>query len=107
MSYLNYTNDAIYELERQRTNNYGADYEAEDNILFCDECGSRGKNLFLINSRKVCEDCVCNIIRDAFEEIEPPSAKYDIDAAQIFKNIIEDFTDNEILCYVEDIYEKL
>gem|GEM_PF-6644074 len=107
MSYLNYTNDAIYELERQRTCNYGADFEAEEELQTCEECGTGGKSLFLINSHKVCEDCVCNIIRDALEDFEPFSAKYDIDAGEIFKNIIEDFTDSEILCYVEDIYERL
>lgn len=107
MSYLNYTNDAIYELERQRTCNYGADFEAEEGVQTCEECGTGGKSLFLINSHKVCEDCVCNVIRDAFEDFEPSPAKYDIDAGEIFKNIIEDFTDSEILCYVEELYERL
>lgn len=107
MSYFNYTNDAIYELERQRTHNFGADYESQPVAPICEECGNDNKIIFKINSHYICEDCVCNLLRDAFDELAPTSSPISLNAEMILKNIIEDFSDSELLSYVEDVYEKI
>ena len=104
MSYYNYTNDAIYELEKQRTMNYGSE---NDYPQQCELCGRDDKSVFVVNSHHICEDCACNELRDTFEDIEPSSTPSGIDSAEIFKHIIEDFTDNELLSYIEDIYTRL
>ena len=104
MSYYNFTNDAIYELERQRTMNYGTESDEQQE---CELCGRDDKSIFIVNSRCICEDCACNELRDAFEDIEPSRTKSEIDAAEIFKRIVDDFTDNELLSYIEDIYVRI
>ena len=107
MRYNNYTNDAIYELERQRTYNYGVDYEREAYDDGCEQCGSNKKTIFKINSHMLCEDCACNALRDSFEDFEPTSYPFGIDAERIFKQITDDFSDSELLSYIENVYEKI
>lgn len=107
MIYNNYTNDEIYELERQRTFNYGADYERNEFSPSCEKCGNDSKTIFNINSHHVCEDCICNALRDTFEDFEPSYLPFNIDARTIFKNITDDFSDNELISYVENLYEKI
>ncbi len=104
MSYYNYTNDAIYELEKQRTMNYG---EESDFPKQCELCGRDDKAVFVVNSRCICEDCACNELRDAFEDIEPSSTPSGIDAGVIFNRIIDDFTDSELISYIEDVYTRI
>lgn len=106
MRYNNYTNDAIYELERQRTYNYGDGFFDDENSPVCDKCGCCDKTIFITDSHRLCEDCICDTLRDSFEELEPSQTRFGIDASRIFKNITEDFSDSELLSYVENIYEK-
>lgn len=105
MRYNNYTNDAIYELERQRTLNYGNNYN-DYTMVECENCTASEKTIFKIGNRLLCEDCICNYLRDCFEEIEFISDANNVDVCEIFKNIIYDFTDSELITYVENLYEK-
>lgn len=106
MRYNNYTNDAIYELERQRTYNYADGFYNEEESAVCDKCGTGNKTIFITDSHRLCEDCICDTLRDSFEEFSSQLPSFGIDVERIFKNITEDFSDSELLSYVENIYEK-
>lgn len=101
MRYKNYTTEAIYELENQRTMNYND----TDNDITCDN-GCFGKELYSVNGQILCQDCLIDEIRDTFDKI---LACEDDDSfsAEIIKDIISDFSDTEILTYLENRYDKI
>ena len=106
MRYNNYTDDAIYELERQRTYNYGEGFSISEDEVSCDKCGTKNKTIFITDSHRLCEDCICDALRESFEDFSPIASPFGVDIEKIFKNITEDFSDTELLSYVENIYEK-
>lgn len=79
----------------------------EDFPKQCELCGHDEKPVFLVNAHCLCENCVCNELRDAFEDIEPSLTPSGIDAAEIFNRIADDFTDRELLSYIEDVYTHI
>lgn len=105
MYYKNYTQDAVLELERQRTMPYEASYNNQSEH-YCRECGSSSK-LHKINSHYLCEDCICNSLREVYAGIEENMTVLSIDALEVLKNIISDFSDNELIYYVENLYEDV
>lgn len=105
MYYKNYTEDAVLELERQRTSPYETSYNNQGE-LYCKECGSYSK-LHKINSQYLCEECICNSLREVYAGIEGNMTVYSIDASEVLKNIISDFSDNELIYYVENLYEDV
>ena len=107
MLYKNYTNDAVSELERQRTGNYGSDLFEEDSDIKCCECKNSASSLFKINSKYYCSDCICELLREIFSDMADECDSYDIGAKDILKDIISDFSDNELLYYVENRYETI
>lgn len=108
MYYKNYTEDAVLELERQRTQTYEDTYQfSKQSNLCCEECGSSLKKLHNINSHTFCEDCICDSLREVYDSIEQNMTVLNIDALEILKDILSDFSDNELLCYVENRYEEV
>ena len=108
MYYKNYSEDAVLELERQRTQIYDNTYQlTEQKNECCEECGSSLKKLHSINSHLFCEDCICDSLREVYDSIEQNMTVLNIDALEILKDIISDFSDNELLCYVENRYEEV
>lgn len=107
MQYKNYTQEAIYELERQRTGNYGIDYEQKRSDLECELCRAGDNNLYEVNSHIYCGECICDMLREMFSSAAEMMTNEGIDATTILTDIICDFSDNEILCYVENLYERL
>ncbi|MDY3929253.1 MAG: hypothetical protein SOZ34_07830 [Clostridia bacterium] len=105
MLYKNYTAAALSELERQRTDDYSYDLSDDDGDFVCCECKSHSNTLFNINSEYYCPDCICELLRDAYSGIA--ISQDNIGAADILKDIVSDFSDNELLCYVENRYEKI
>lgn len=107
MYYKNYTEDAVCELERQRTqvneNLYNFDTQDDE---YCEECGSSSKKLHNINSHLLCEDCICCSLRELYAGIEQDMTILNMNALEILKNIISDFSDNELMYYVENVYEE-
>lgn len=106
MHYKNYTQEAIYELERQRTGNYGMDYEYEHSEVECELCKTEENNLYEVNSHIYCGECICDMLRELFYSAAQGLKNEEIDAFSVLNDIISDFSDNEILCYVENIYER-
>ena len=100
MRYKNYTNDAIYELERQRT------MEDEFDPDFSCENGCSGKPLYSAEGRILCEDCLIEEVRNTFTSMLLSEDDEDF-SCKIIKDIIEDFSDAEILTYIEKRYEKV
>ena len=108
MYYKNNSQKAILELERQRTGNYGMDDGYDDyHSVVCDECEKGGEILFDVNSHIICAGCICDILREEFALVSELMKNTDIDCTTIFNEIISDFSDNELLCYVESIYQKV
>lgn len=108
MYYNNDTHQAILELERQRTGNYAMDYD--DDCIYkkeCDECSKHGEYLFNVNSHVICSECICEILREEFSKVVENFQNDTVDCSTIFSEIISDFSDNELLCYVESIYPKV
>ncbi len=100
MRYKNYTNDAIYELERQRT------MEDEYDPNFSCENGCVGSPLYNAEGRILCEDCLIEEVRTTFTSMLLSEDDDDF-SCKIIKDIIEDFSDAEILTYIENRYEKV
>ncbi len=100
MVYKNYTNEAMYELERQRTMNYGNINEES----LC-ENGCQSSILYNVEGRILCQDCLIEEVRDTLEQIilnEDESV-----CAKIIQDIFSDFSDSEILTYIENRYDKI
>ena len=107
MYYKNYSQEAVLELERQRTQAYEETYQTNNsNDECCEECGSSLKKLYNINSHLLCGDCICDSLREVYASINENMTVLNIDALDILKDIISDFSDNELLCYVENRYEE-
>ena len=108
MYYKNYSHQAVLELERQRTQAYDDSYQTHtDDDICCEECGSSSKKLYDINSHLLCGDCICDSLREVYASINQNITVLNIDALDILKDIISDFSDNELLCYVENRYDKV
>ena len=107
MYYKNYTQDAVSELERQRTQTYDTYRFTEHFDKCCEECGSSSKKLHKINSRLFCEDCICDSLREVYASIDQNMTVLSMDALEILKDILSDFSDSELLCYVENRDEEV
>ncbi len=108
MYYKNYSQEAVLELERQRTQTYHDAYSlTQHNEKSCEECGADLKKLHKINSHWLCEDCICDSLREVYDSIEQNMTVLHMDALEILKDIISDFSDNELMCYVENRYEEV
>lgn len=106
MYYNNYSQDAVMELERQRLDSYLDKYcVTESEEKSCEECGTYSKKLHYINSHWLCEDCICDSLREVYASINQDITVFNIDAIEILKDIIADFSDSELMCYVENRYE--
>ena len=106
MYYKNYSLNAVIELEKQRTGNYGEDYEKEFSDIQCEECGTHSGRFFDINSHIYCSECILDLLRTEFEKAGNIMSEK-IDAGDVLQDIISDFSDNEILCYVENKYPEI
>ncbi len=108
MYYKNYSPEAVLELERQRIQAYEDTYQFNNsNDQCCEECGSSLKKLYDVNSHLLCGDCICDSLREVYASINQNMTVFNIDALDILKDIISDFSDNELLCYVENRYDKV
>ncbi len=107
MIYQNTTEDAVMALERHRTQNYGNEYlnSTEDEV--CDICQRPSDVVFKIRNHNLCKNCVCDSLRELYARIELNMTENEIEAEEILKDIIDDFSDSELLCYVEARYEKI
>lgn len=101
MRYKNYTNDAIYELERQRLNS-----DSESDPDFSCENGCTGLPIYNADGRILCEDCLIEEVRNTFTNMLLSEDDDDF-SCKIIRDIIEDFSDSEILTYIENRYEKV
>ena len=107
MYYENFTESAVLELERQRTQAYKDIYQINKNDdKCCEECGSSLKKMYNVASHLLCEDCICDSLREVYATIEQNITILNIDAIGILKDIISDFSDSELLCYVENRYDE-
>lgn len=101
----NYENYALLELEKQRTNNYGNDIPEYDNYTnsICCKCG-KTQNVLDINSCFVCSDCILEMLREEFSQLDDDKNIYNINLSLILNDIISDFSDSELLSYIENRY---
>lgn len=102
MRYKNYTTEALYELERQRTADYG---NSEEERTCCDN-GCTNDVLYTVGDRILCEECLIDEVRSEFERLFFSDDETDNFSTEIIKDIISDFSDSEILAYIENRYEK-
>lgn len=102
MQYKNYSNDALYELERQRTMDYSNAYEYG---LVC-ENGCSNNVLYNADGRILCEECLIDEVRKTFMQLLDSEDDENISFA-IIRDIVSDFSDSEILTYIENRYEKV
>ena len=100
MRYKNYTNDAIYELENQRIGNY------DDTNSFSCENGCYNNTLYRVNGQILCEDCLIEEVRNSFTSVFSAEDDENSFSNEIIKDIISDFSDSEILTYIENRYDK-
>lgn len=103
MRYKNYSNEALYELERQRTSDYG-NFDTEGQRL-CENGCSSGV-LYRVGESLFCEDCLIDEVRGEFERLAESEEENGAPSAELIKDIISDFSDSEILTYIENRYEK-
>ena len=103
MRYKNYTNEAIYELENQRIGDYN---NVEDNETYC-ENGCFNSVIYNVDNRFLCQDCLIEEIRDTFNNILASEDDENNFTSEIIKDIISDFSDSEILTYIENRYDKI
>lgn len=101
MRYKNYTNEAIYELERQRI----MEDDSKDPEYEC-ENGCTGAPIYNAEGRLLCEDCLIEEVRKTFTSMLLSEDDDDF-PCKIIKDIIDDFSDSEILTYIECRYEKV
>lgn len=107
MLYENYSNEAILEMEGQRTGNYGADIEnMASNRSICACCGGKADKLYIVVKNMMCERCICEEMRKAAKKLFVPKGERGMNATEILKNIISDVEDDEMMCYVAELYEK-
>lgn len=107
MLYKNYSNEAILELERKRTGNYGADCEnMASNGYVCACCGEKTDGIYIVMKNVVCERCICEELRETAKKLFVPKGESGMNTTEILKNIISDIEDNEMMCYVAELYEK-
>lgn len=102
MRYKNYTNEAICELERQRL----MDCDDSNADINCDN-GCCNNILYNVNGRILCEECLIEEIRNEFEKIFSSEDDEENITSEIIKDIISDFSDSEILTYIENRYDKI
>lgn len=102
MRYKNYTDEAVYELERQRTMNYGNDFTNTP----CCENGCFSSVLYNADGHIICEECLIENVRNTFMDMLNAEENAGF-AAQVIKDIIYDFSDSEILTYIENRYDKI
>lgn len=108
MYYKNYSQYAASELERQRLQTEEDSYRfTEQNTDCCEECGSSKKKLHSIKSHIFCSDCICESLREVYASLDQNMTVLNIDALEILKDILSDFSDCELLCYVENRYEEV
>lgn len=107
MIYKNYTDEAIFELERQRTMNYYDDCDDNSSECECAECKTVRGTFYEINSVTYCSDCVCELLREGYETILSEFPDDRVTSGKILEDIIADFSDSELLCYVENKYKKI
>ena len=103
MRFKNYTNEAIYELEHQRTGNYGNLYEESETVC---ENGCINNTLYMIDKRVLCEECLIEEVRNCLIEALEKEDELTL-GIQIAKDIVSDFSDSEILAYIENRYDKI
>lgn len=96
-----YTRDALTELERQRDTDYG---NTEDCPL-CDN-GCSDSTVFDVYGRTLCPDCIIEEVRTCLTELLPPEDSGE-PSGDILNDIFSDFSDSEILTYIENRFEKL
>ena len=101
MRYKNYTNEALYELENQRIGEYD-----DTNFLSCQN-GCHNTTLYNVDGQILCEDCLIEEIRNAFTTIFSSDDDENNFSNEIIKDIISDFSDSEILTYIENRYDKV
>ena len=101
MRYKNYTNEAIYELERQRI----MEDDTYDPDSVC-ENGCSGTPIYNAEGRLLCQDCLIEEVRNTFTSMLLSEDDEDF-PCKIIKDIIDDFSDSEILTYIECRYEKV
>lgn len=102
MRYKNYTNDAIYALENQRIGEYN-DVEKDEHTC---ENGCFNGTLYNIDNHILCQDCLIEEVRNAFFNILNSEEENSF-SSEIVKDIISDFSDSEILTYIENRYDKI
>lgn len=105
MLYNNNSINAVLEMERQRTGNYGEDFENAYMDSVCENCSDTNSQLFDFNSHVFCQECILEYFRDKFADI--PEIMPDTEASQLLSDIVSDFSDNELLCYIENRYRKI
>ena len=106
MIYKNYSQKALYELEKQRTCDYDF-YEENEESYICDECRGEDDIFFEVDSKKYCSCCLCDYLREQFSKFANQCDEGLIDSAQILNDIISDFSDNELICYIENRYKRI
>ena len=102
MIYKNYTDEAIMELEYQRTGEYGANEAGENS---CDS-GCLCDVLYRTEDGVLCEDCLIEDVRSELSDLDEKWEK-ETPAKKIIRDIFSDFSDSEILTYIENRYEKI
>lgn len=101
MRIKNHTRDAVLELERQRD----ADYGNSEEYSVCDN-GCASSVIFDVYGKSRCSDCIIEEVRTAFFELLPAEESGNV-ATDILNDIFSDFSDSEILTYIENRFEKL
>lgn len=82
------TIDAVLEMERQRTGDYG---EQDETLADCSRCGADAE--YSICGDSLCLDCLTEQIRIAIEEIieqQNPNDEIGRGAKQVLTNLIEE-----------------
>ena len=107
MIYKNYTDKAILEMEKQRTGDYGSCLEENFNDFLCDECRTGDVMLFEVGSKILCSECICDRLREEFHNCINSYENETEFANEILDDIISDFSDNELIMYIENKYNKI
>ena len=101
MRYKNYTDEAIYELENQRIGEYD-----DTNDTSCKN-GCYNNTLYMVDNQILCQDCLIEEVRNAFDTVFSSEDDENSFSNEIIKDIISDFSDSEILTYIENRYDKI
>ena len=103
MIYDNYSQNSILEMEKHKTDNYG--FDMSEPAVFCDECRISDGDFYEFNSEILCSDCMCDLVREKIATV-----KYEDEDSQFHElicDIMSDFSDNELLYYIENIFKKI